>query len=95
MSTEDWAGFFFVGTQALFLPILIAYLSLRIRRGALPAGIAIVTAANVFTVVLLEVSHRRSSDATILATMAIVSGVMTTILALMTYRAIPKAGAAE
>ena len=95
LNTRDWIDIFYIGSQALLLPILIAYLSLRIRRGALPTGVAILTAVNVFTVVLVEIAHRRSSYTTVLATMAIVSGAMAVILAVMTYREIPKAGAAE
>ncbi len=95
ISSEDLAGFSYVGTQALLLPILIAYLSLRLRRGALPAGIAFASALNAFTVVLLEISRRRSSDAEILAAMAVASGVMAAVLAVMIFRAIPKAGAEE
>ena len=83
------------GGQALLLPTLIAYLSLRIRRGGLPAGVAIVIAINVFTAVLMDLFHQRSTESLLLVAMGIVSCVMATILAVMTCRAIPRAGAAE
>jgi hypothetical protein len=95
LSAKDSIAIFYIGSQALLLPMLIAYLSLRIRRGGLPAGIAIVIAFNVFTAVLMDVSHRRSTESLILAALGIVSCVMAVILAAMTFREIPRAGAAE
>ena len=95
LSTNDWIAIFYIGSQALFLPVLIAYLSLKIRRGGLPAGITIVIAFNVFTAVLMDLSHRGSTESVILAAMGIVSCVMATILAAMSCRAIPRAGAAD
>jgi hypothetical protein len=95
LSPKEWMAIFYISSQALLLPMLIAYLSLRIRRGGLPAGIAIVIVFNVFTAVLMDLSHRGSTDTLILAALGIVSCVMTRILAAMTFRAIPGAGAAE
>lgn len=95
MSDEDWMAVLYITSQALLLPVLIANLSLRLRRGALPAGIAIVTSMNVLTVVLCELASLRGRESDIVGAMGLVGCVLVIVLGVLTYRSIPQAGAAE
>jgi hypothetical protein len=95
MSAEDWISAFYIASQVLLFPVLVAGLSLCLRRGALPAGVAIVTAVSALTIIMMEVSHTRRTEMAIIVTMAFVSYAITAVVAVMTYLAIPRAGAAE
>jgi ABC-type transport system involved in multi-copper enzyme maturation permease subunit len=96
----DWMHFFhrndgeilYVLSQVLLLPILITNLSLRMRRGAMPTGIAVVVALNVLTVVLLD-AHTRMSDDKKLILAASVSTLAAVLLAIGIHRRIPAAAA--
>jgi len=92
--SEEWIVLSYGIAQALLLPVLVAYLSLRIRRGALPAGIAIVTALNWFTVVLADDLLRQWNEEC-LAMMAVVSAAAVVVLSVMICREIPQAAARE
>ena len=87
--------FLYCLTQALLLTVLIAYLSLRIRRGALPASIAIVIAINVLTAVAFRVFEEWSSAALILKCATTAWGTAAVFLVFLTFRAIPRIGAEE
>lgn len=91
---HDRAAILYILSQALLLPILITNLSLRMRRGAMPAGIAAVVAVNVLTVILVEFSTAMSGreKLTIAATMSTLAA---TFLAIDIHRRIPTAAAAE
>ena len=94
LSRNDRTIIFYIVSQSLLLPILIANLSLRIRRGAMPAGIAIVVALYILTAVTLDSSigfGKREK----LAIASIISLVLAVILAVGVYRRIPAAAAAE
>ena len=91
---EKRSAIFYVVSQAFLLPILIANLSLRIPRGAMPAGIAIVITLNVLTAVALD-SSLGFSEGEKLATSGAISVVIAAILAVGVYRRIPVAAAAE
>ena len=86
---------FYVITQALLLTVLIAHLSLRIRRGALPASITIVAAINALTVFGMDVYRTIIAPHTVVSIMTLVWITVTAILALLTLDVIPKAGAAD
>ncbi len=91
---EERAILFYLSSQTLLLPILIANLSLRIRRGAMPAGIAIVITLNVLTAVAMD-SSMGFSEREKLATSGAISVFIAVILAVGVYRRIPVAAAAE
>ena len=93
LSRLDAPEFCYLLIQALLLFALIAFLSLRIRRGALPSSIAIVITINVLTVVAITVSQIDSQNVLLLMTAVCAPAVP--LLILKTYRAIPRAGAAE
>jgi lipopolysaccharide export LptBFGC system permease protein LptF len=92
---DEWLALFYTASQALLLPILIAHLSLRIRRGALPAGIAVATALNVITATMLEVCGNRINDDVFVGIMTALSVTAAIVLASMTFKAIPRAAAEE
>jgi hypothetical protein len=79
-------------SQALLLPVLVANLSLRIRRGAMPAGIAMVIALNVLTAVVVNFPTAFSTREKLFCSAAI-SVVLATFLGLDIHRKIPAAAA--
>ena len=56
---EEICAFFYVGFQALLLIVTIAWFSLRIRRGALPASIAVLVVWNVIFALCVDEMHSR------------------------------------
>jgi hypothetical protein len=54
---EEIAAFCYVGLQALLLMVMIAWFSLRIRRGALPAAIAVLSVWNVLFALFVDEMH--------------------------------------
>jgi len=84
--------YFFV--QLLLLPVLVADLSLRIRRGAMPAGIAILVAGNILTAVLM-IAVGGSNELDMLLFAAVAAFVIAIVLAADVCRRIPRAAAAE
>jgi hypothetical protein len=61
-SDDEIIATIYVASQGLLLAVLTTYLSLRIRRGALPAGVATITVWNVLVAVLLDNSFRRNEE---------------------------------
>ena len=93
-SESDVIVLSYIFTQALLLPIMVAALSLRIRRGAMPAGIAILTVWNVLTIVLVVVGGGANELAAFFF-MAAVGFVIAIFLAIRVYHQIPRAAAAD
>lgn len=91
---EDWIVALYFFSQILLLPLITAYLSLRIRRGALPAGIAIIAVLNVFTVVLVESIAPRDGEG-LVAVVACFCLFAAVVMARRVYREIPRAAAAD
>ncbi len=92
-SVDDSLFVFYLFSQALLLPVVIAYLSLRIRRGALPAGIAIIAVLNVFTVVIsifVESSSGAQAVALFVAFLSLIGAIAT---AGLIHDEIPRAAA--
>jgi ABC-type transport system involved in multi-copper enzyme maturation permease subunit len=56
---EEMGAFFYVTLQALLLIVTIAWFSLRIRRGVLPASIAVVVVWNVIFGLCIDEMHSR------------------------------------
>ena len=92
--SDEWIPLFYVGSQTLLLPILIANLSLRIRRGAMPAGIAAMVTLNVLTAVFLDFQTAMSSSEKLFLAGAC-SIVAASFLAVGIHRRIPTVAAAE
>ena len=93
-SESDAVAIFYTLTQVALLPLIIAYLSLRIRRGAMPAGIAVLTVTNILTAVLMVVGGGANEEAT-LAFTGVVGCLIAVFLIVQIFRRIPKAAAAE
>ncbi|MEQ1851359.1 MAG: hypothetical protein ABMA01_07180 [Chthoniobacteraceae bacterium] len=83
----------YVISQGLLLAVLTATFSLRIRRGALPAGIAVITIWNILVAVMVDSAPRRSEVKLLLA-LAIGCLIATAILAAFIPRHL-RAAAAE
>jgi hypothetical protein len=91
---EAWIVAFYFFSQVLLLPLVTAWLSLRLRRGALPAGVAIIAALNVFTVVLVE-SGPSNGEEDVIAVTACFSLIAAFVMARWIYREIPRAAAED
>ena len=89
---HDRAAILYLLSQTLLLPILVANLSLRIRRGAMPAGIAMVITLNVLLAVVVDSSRAMSTSDNLMLTGAC-SFVAAIILAIGVHRRIPAAAA--
>ena len=95
MTDEDWLPIFYISSQALLLPVLIAWLSLKLRRGAMPVGIAIMAGLNVLVAVIMETAFRGSDEKWFLGFAALFGVLLTVTFAILIYRGIPRAAAAE
>lgn len=92
---RDVVALFYAFSQAMLAPVLIADLSLRLRRGAMPAGIAIVVGWNIFTAILMDLVGPRDVETVALFFDACLCLVAAVILAVLVYRGIPRAAAAD
>ena len=92
---EDWAFISYFCSQALLLPVLIAWLSLKLRRGAMPAGIAILVALNVLIAVIMAMGFRGSDEHSFLSFAALCCILLAATLAILIHRSLPRVAAAE
>ena len=93
-SAMDGIAIFYIATQAVLLPLVIAFLSLRIRRGAMPAGIAVLTVWNIVTVVFTVVIGGAQEEGTLIFT-ALFGTLIAVFLIEDIFTGIPRAAAAE
>ena len=95
MRSDEWTAAFYILSHALLLPALIAWLSLKMRRGAMPAGIGIAAMLNVVIFVIADSAFRGSDEEAFIAIAAAGCIVLALVLARRIWRAIPAAAAAE
>ncbi len=88
-------GISYIVSQALLLPVLIAWLSLKLRRGAMPAGIALMAAMNVLIVVIIETAFRGSNEKWFIGFAAACSALLAVTFAILIHRTLPRVAAAE
>lgn len=94
LNHEVVVAIFYILTQVVLLPLIIAYLSLRIRRGAMPAGVAILTVGNILTFVLAVIGSGRDAEAALIF-MAFIEWLIAIFLIAQIFLRIPQAAAAE
>ena len=92
---DGWLVLSYIGSQALILPVLIAWLSLKLRRGAMPAGIAIMVAMNVLVGVIVDTIFRGSSEKAFIGIAACCTALFANVLAILIHRSLPRVAAAE
>ena len=95
LKSQDYILGLYFFSQALLLPLVIAFLSLRIRRGALPAGIAVIAVLNVFTVVITNSMRSRPDEDAVVFLIGFLSLGAACVMAVLIYRGIPRAAAAD
>lgn len=95
MIGRDWPVVFYIFSQAVLLPVLVAWLSLKLRRGALPAGVAIMTAMNGIVAIVIDTAFRGDSREEFVSIAWVCNVALAVVLAFETRRALPRVAAAE
>ena len=95
MSDCGWPVVFYIFSQTVLLPVLVAWLSLKLRRGALPAGIAIMAAMNGMVAVVMDTVFRDDSREDFISIAWICNVALAIVLAFEIRRALPRVAAAE
>jgi len=95
VSNGNWLVISYIVSQALLLPVLIAWLSLKLRRGAMPAGIALMAAMNVLIVVIIETAFRGSNEKWFIGHAAACSALLAVAFAILIHHTLPRVAAAE
>ncbi len=95
VNRDGWLLTCYVASQAVLLPVLIAWLSLKLRRGAMPAGIAIMVAVNVLIAVIKIMEFWGSDDNAHLGCAAFCFMLLAIVLFIRIHRTLPRVAAAE
>jgi hypothetical protein len=92
---DGWIVLSYIASQALLLPVLIAWLSLKLRRGAMPAGIALMIAMNALVAVFAGTMLRGRDKDRFIGFAAVCLLIMAVALVIRIHRTLPRVAAAE